>query len=262
MIERSTPRLPDFNNPRRSFQTPVTQHPIPLGTGIYLRSDAARLLRVSAPQLRRWVDGYTYWYDRHDRHTTRRSRPPIVSRDLPVIDRALALSFLELMELRVVKALVDHGMSLQAVRGVARVAADYFQTQRPLASRRLYTDGEKAFAAIHGDNRRMPDLVELSPRELEQVIAGEVCQPFLAEVDFNPTSALAERWWPLGKDVPIVPDPAIAFGAPSVAGTAIRTSTLARMIAETDSLETAAAFQLEPAKVEAAWEFEQEIRAA
>jgi uncharacterized protein (DUF433 family) len=240
----------------------MTPHTIPLGTGIYLRSDAARLLRVSAPRLRRWVDGYTYWYDRHGSPTTRRSRPPIVSRDLPVIDRAIALSFVELMELRVVKALVDHGMSLQAVRAVAMVAADYFQTQHPLASRRLYTDGKKAFAALHGDNRDIPDLVELSPHQVEQVIAGEVFQPFLAEVDFNPTSALAERWWPLGKDVPIVLDPAIAFGAPSVAGTAIRTSTLARMIAETDPVETAAAFQLEPAQATAAWDFEQQLHAA
>jgi uncharacterized protein (DUF433 family) len=179
-----------------------------------------------------------------------------------VIDRAIALSFVELMELRVVKALVDHGMSLQAVRGVAGVAAAYFGTQHPLASRRLYTDGRKAFAALHGDDRNMPDLIQLSPHEVEQVIAGEVFQPFLAEIEFNSATALAERWWPLGKNVPIVLDPAIAFGAATVAGTAIRTSTLARMTDESSVRETADAFQVEVSQVEAAYEFEQQLRAA
>jgi uncharacterized protein (DUF433 family) len=240
----------------------MAQRQIPLGTGIYLRSDAARRLHVSTPRLRRWVDGYTYWYDHRGSRTTRRSRPPIVTRDLTVIDRAIALSFVELIELRIVKALVDHDMSLQAVRRVAEVAAAYFQTEHPLASKRLYTDGKKAFAAMHGDERDVPDLVELSRHHVEQVIAGPVFQPFLAEIDFNPTTALAERWWPLGKNAPIVLDPAIGFGAPTIAGTAIRTSTIARMAQEGGTRQTAEAFQVDLVQIEAAWEFEQQLQAA
>lgn len=179
-----------------------------------------------------------------------------------MIDRAIALSFVELMELRVVRALLDHGMSLQAVRVVANVAADYFGTEHPLASKRLYTDGKKAFAALHGDDRDTPDLVELSRHRVEQVIAGSIFQPFLAEIDFNPATSLAERWWPLGRATPIVLDPAISFGSPTIVGTAIRTSTLARMAEDTGVAETADAFDLDATSVEAASEFERQLRAA
>ena len=230
------------------------------GTGIYVRTDAARLIGVAPSRLRRWVDGYTYWPEGSPRTSSRRRRPRIVRRDLPVIDKSIALSFVELMELRVVKALLDFDMSLQAVRSVANVAAEYFGTEHPLASKRLYTDGRKAFAAVLGDDRDEPDLVELSRNRIQQVIAGKVFHPFLAEIDFNPKTALAERWWPRGKKVPVVLDPQIAFGAPIVAGTAIRTSTLVRMADEVGAAETADAFDLKMSDVEAAQDFEQTLQ--
>lgn len=232
------------------------------GTGIYLRSDAARLLRVSQTRLRRWVEGYTYRYQRSGRVASRRRRPPVIERGLPVIERSVALSFVELMELRVVKELVRRGLSLQAVRVVASVASEYFQTAHPLASRRLYTDGTKVFTDRLGDERDVPDLVELSRARIDQLIAGHVFQPFLAEIDFNPSTALAARWWPLGREASVVLDPEISFGAPVVAGTAIRTSTLARMVAETSVVETAHAYELEPKQVRTALEFEQQLAAA
>ncbi|MHB1072788.1 MAG: DUF433 domain-containing protein [Gemmatimonadaceae bacterium] len=240
----------------------MTQSTIRLGTGIYLRSDAARLLGVAPARVRRWVDGYTYWVDQPRAGRARRRQPPIVQRDLPPIDRAVALSFVELMELRVVKAMIDHGMSLQAVRTVARIAADYFSTEHPLASRRLYTDGRKAFAAVHGDSSEIPDLVELSHSGIDQIIAGHIFQPFLAGIDFDPHTALAERWWPFGKHGPIVLDPEIAFGAPVIAGTATRTSTVARMAEETSVAEAAQAFDIEEGRAIAAVEFERQLAIA
>jgi uncharacterized protein (DUF433 family) len=240
----------------------MTRDAVRLGTGIYLRSDAARLIGVAPSRLRRWVEGYTYRSVASPRVGSRRQRPPVVKRDLPIVDSAIALSFVELMELRVVKALLDHDMSLQAVRAAASVASAYFGTEHPLASRRVYTDGKKAFAALRGDERDVPDLVELTRHRVQQIIAGKVFQPFLDEIDFNPSTSLAERWWPEGKDVPIVLDPRIAFGAPIVVGTGIRTSTLARM-AEEDGTDTAAnAFQLGVAEVLAARDFELRLRAA
>jgi hypothetical protein len=70
-----------------------------LGVGIYSRAEAARLLKVTQPRLRRWVLGYTYWLHLGERESLRK-KPPVVSIDLPVIDDAVALSFVELMELR------------------------------------------------------------------------------------------------------------------------------------------------------------------
>jgi uncharacterized protein (DUF433 family) len=240
----------------------VTRTLIHPGTGIYLRSDAARLLRVSPTRLRRWVEGYTYRYQQSGRPASRRRRPPVVRRGLPIVDGSVALSFVELMELRVVKALIDEGVSLQAVRVVARVASEYFETDHPLASQRLYTDGSTVFAELLGDEREVPDLVELSRKRVNQVIAGRIFQPFLVEIDFNPETALAERWWPLGRRIPIVLDPEIAFGAPVIAGTAVRTSTLARMAGEESVAEAAYAYDLEQEQVRSAVEFEHQLAAA
>ena len=117
---------------------------VPLGTGIYYPAEAARLISIRPDRLRRWVRGYTYWT--HDaRRGRKHSRPPILSRarrgrggDLPVIDRAIALSFLELMELRIVRELVDdHLVPLQKVRKFADQLKAQFDTKYPFASRQV-----------------------------------------------------------------------------------------------------------------------------
>jgi uncharacterized protein (DUF433 family) len=233
----------------------MAESPLPIGTGIYGRADAARLLRVNASTLRRWVGGYTFRYKTRATETVERRKPPVVVSDLPTIDRKVALSFVELMELRVVKALVDREFSLQAIRVMAEIAAEHFRTTHPFASRRVYTDGQKVFAEVTRHLDRHPDVVELTRGKIAQVIAGGLFEPFLREIDFDEKTALADRWWPLGRDYPIVLDPEIAFGAPTIAGTSVRTSTVARM-AEHSSPEAAAdAYDLQIGPVVAAVRF-------
>ncbi len=238
----------------------MTRPTIRPGTGIYGRAEAARLLRVSPSTLRRWVDGYTYWSG-NARPAARHSQPSVVKRDLPPIERAVALSFIELMELRVVRALVKAGVSLQAVRVASALAAELFQTNHPLASQRLYSDGSAVFAALENEPVPDPRLVKLTRREKDQIIAGRLFEPFINEIDFDSNTALASKWWPGGRNVPVVLDPQVAFGAPTVAGTGIRTSTLARMAPATSPSRIALAFELPKLKVEAAIAFERHLAA-
>jgi len=197
-----------------------------LGVGIYNREEAARFIGVNPTRLRRWVGGYTYHYHYRSNATTRR-RPPVVSADLPPIDDTVALSFLELMELRVVARLRNAGVSLQEIRAAATVASEYFDTHYPFASQRVYTDGRRVFAATSGE--QTPDLVELRRKRVAQVIAGGILEPFVSEMDFDEETRLSKRWWPLGKDVPVVLDPAIAFGAPTALGTRLQTVFIAEL---------------------------------
>jgi uncharacterized protein (DUF433 family) len=237
----------------------MTTRPIPLGIGIYSRAEAARLIGVSQSRLRRWVGGYRYW-SRYWEEPQLRERPPVIDTDLPVIEDSVALSFYELMELRVVKGLIDQGISLQRVRQTAALCAREFQTQHPFASRRVYTDGTRVYAALSRDD--VPDVIELSERRRLQVILGEVVQPFLKEIDFDETNLLAHRWWPMGRSVPVVLDPRIAFGSPVLQGTAIRTSVAARMAATVPREEVAEAYDVDLARIEAAVEFEEQLAAA
>jgi uncharacterized protein (DUF433 family) len=233
---------------------------VPLGVGIYTRAEAARLIGVTQTRLRRWVGGYTYWY-RHQSVESRRRRPAVVQSKLPVLGGSVALSFVELMELRVVKALVDRGISLQHVRAAATLAARQFDTSYPFAARRVFTDGQRVFATLARDPS-VAEMIELSRDAMDQIIAGRVFEPFLDDVDFDAVTTLAERWWPLGRSVPVVLDPRIAFGAPVVAGTRIRTNIVAGMASRTTPDETARVYRVSVESVQAAVRFEQQLAAA
>ena len=107
-----------------------------------------------------------------------------------------------------------------------------------------------------------PDVVKWTAREIDQVVAGSVFDQFLHEIEFDPTTALAQRWWPQGREVPIVLDPAVSFGAPVIAGTGIRTSTLARLARTASVRDAAIAYEVDLAQAQAAVAFEQAIAAA
>lgn len=244
------------HDPPHATMKPVIQ----LGVGIYSRSEAARLLRVTPSRLRRWVSGYTYHYEYGRRRRTGH-QPPVVAPDLPQLDGFIALSFLELMELRVVKALIDEGVSLQHVRSASRIAADLFHTGHPFASKRVYTDGQRIFSTLSQDSVGS-DLIELSKDRQFQVIFGRVLAPFLNEIDFDPQTSLAHTWWPKGRNVPIVLNPRIAFGAPTIQGTRIRTSAVVRLAGATPASDLARAYQITVPQLKAALDFERELAAA
>ena len=216
---------------------------------------------MTPARLRRWVGGYTYWLREATDSRVKRQRPPVIKTDLPVIDRTIALSFLELMELRVVKAIVDSGVTLQHVRAAAELAADYFRTDHPFASRRVFTDGKAIFSAITED-ATAPDIVKWSAKEIEQIISGVVFANFLHEIEFDERTSFAYRWWPLGRHEPVVLDPRVSFGAPVIEGTAVRTAVVARLASYLSPEDAAVAYELEMRQVQSAVRFEDQLLAA
>jgi uncharacterized protein (DUF433 family) len=163
------------------------------------------------------------------------------------------------MELQVVRTLVDQGLSLQHVRRAAAIASEEFNTPHPFASRRVFTDGRKIFTALVAGE---PELVELSRRGIHQLIAGAVLQPFLEEIDFDANSSMADRWWPLGRNIPVVLDPRVDFGAPVIAGTRVRTSTIASVAHSASVNVIASSFRITETDVSAALKFEDALLAA
>lgn len=231
------------------------------GIGIYARPDAARLLGMTPDRLRRWVGGYTYWLRNERSGRSQRRRPPVIHTDIPAIDGAVSISFLELMELRVVKAIVDRGVSLQHVRKAASLACRKFDTEHPFASSRVFTDGKHIFSAI-SDEPDAPNVVKWRESEIDQITSGRIFERFLKEIEFDAHTALAHRWWPLGKNTPIVLDPQVGFGAPVIEGTAVRTVTIARLARRETVAKAAVAFELESRQAKAAVDFEETLAAA
>ena len=227
---------------------------IPLGTGYYTRAEGARLLKIHPATLNRWVVGYTYQM-RQKGHIIRRKRPALVTLDLPILDDVLALSFVELMELRVIKVLLEKGIPLRRVRDAAASAIEIFNTSHPFASRRIFTDQKQVFAALV-QGTEVPDIIELKKDRHLQILSGRLLQPVLEEISYHPDTSLADKWWPLSKSFPVVLNPKVAFGAPVVEGTGTRTEIVAAM-AEATSPEVAAnVYRVTKRQVEASIQFE------
>ncbi|HKY09692.1 MAG TPA: hypothetical protein VJQ55_15690, partial [Candidatus Binatia bacterium] len=164
---------------------------IPLGVGFYSRAEAARLLKVTPSRLNRWIRGYTYRLRQGSESYTERQKSPVVRIVLPTIDSVLALSFVELIELRVIKAFTDKGLPLQRVRVAAERAIELFQTPHLFASRRVFTDGDLVFAEF-GETKKgeLPDVVELTHGKQLQIHSGVLLEGYLDEVSFNQKTLL------------------------------------------------------------------------
>lgn len=234
---------------------------VPLGVGIYSRAEASRLLGMTAQRISRWVCGYRYSWTL-DGAVQRARQPPVIKTDLPRLDSALAISFLELMELRVVKAFIDLGVPLQTVRVAWDHARAAFRTEHPFANRRVYVDEGRIFMPTD-DRRPLSAVLEVSSRRQPfQLIAGRIFLQSAEDVDFNRQTRLARRWWPLGLGTPIILDPRIAFGAPVVESTGIRTEIIALYARGRSPSQVANAFEIDDNRVRAALRFETQLRRA
>jgi uncharacterized protein (DUF433 family) len=188
-----------------------------LGKGLYSPPEVARLVGISASRVRRWVRGYGFVYSTIAGRR-RGTSPPVVSAELPRIDRYRAVSFLELVEVLVVRALLDRGVSLRNVRRAHRRAAGKLDTLHPFAFEKFKTDGRGIFLELARESDDYRPLLEMASG---QYALPKALNRYLHQIDFGMDTLMATRWWPLGRSRPVVLDPAIAFGTPVIAGTRV-----------------------------------------
>lgn len=236
------------------------QYPSLLGVGFYLRAEAARLLSVHPTRLNRWVQGYTYGIREKSQSVKRRKVPPVIPVALSSVNGEIALSFVELMELRIVKSFLDRGVSLQRVRVAAQRAMEIFDTSHPFATRRVFSGGKSIFAELVR-GVEAPDIVELTKDRDLQIYSGVLLSPYLDEISFSDKTSLADRWWPISKQFPIILDPKIAFGAPVIEGTATKTEIVAAMVKASSADIAANVYGLKKREVQAAVQFEELLAA-
>ena len=184
-----------------------------LGHGVYTPREVARLIGESAQQILRW---------------TRGSGPtePLWQGYYQFLDDSTELSFLDLVELRVVSSMRRAGVSLQSIRYAIHLAQEKFDITRPLSSRHFKTDGKELLMdAIENDG----NLVSLSKRRPGQKVFSEIVRTSLSDVEYE--SNIAARWRPSGHRS-IVIDPRRRFGEPILDMYGISTSTIFAEFAE------------------------------
>ena len=220
----------------------------------YSLADAGRLAGLTPGRVRRWLRGYEYAYG-----DTVRGQPPVLQ-SRPV--GSTYASFLDLVDLLFVKQFLDHGVSLQKVRRALDEARLLLGTDH-FARETFFTDGGSIFLRLQEEaaGDRGDAILELMSGG--QWVIAPVIRELAQQIEFEPPEGLAKRWYPLGRNRPVVVDPMVAYGAPSIAGRGVKTTNIHDLfLAEGESLASVRAWwELSDDEIRAAVDFERQLAA-
>lgn len=220
-----------------------------LAYGLYSIPAAAKLLGAKSGQLRRWAFGYERRGQKYD---------AAINAALGEIGGEQVLTFLDLVELMFIRGLRASGQSFPRIHEAHRVLSRLLETEHPFALRRGFSDPAGIYALLERQDQG-DLLVEL--KGAGQIAMWPALQKYLQQLDFN-LDDVAERWHPAGRATPVVVDPRISFGAPVIEGTRIETAVVADLYQGEESVdELAWLYDLEPAQIRAAVEFENTLAA-
>ena len=213
--------------------------------GLYNVPDASRLLRLKRDTIVRWTFGY---------NRGGRSYSGITTPEVPDLHGRHALTFRELVQLMSVREFLKVRVKWPKIRLAYDQGCQRFGTLYPFARKHWFADPGGIYYG-EGD-----DLIEMSSAALQGAIK-EALSPYLHRMDFD-ADGLAERWYPLGRERPVVLDPAISFGAPVITGTGVRTDTLRGLKEAGADVESLALwYNIQAGHVGAALEFERALAA-
>jgi len=224
-----------------------------VGIGLYTVPEAARLSGVPHQTIRRWMLGY-----RTGRDETARDQPPVWHGQVPRIDGTVGLGFLDLMELRFVRAFRRHGVSMTVIRQTAERAQDIFQRDHPFTRARFLTDGRSIFAETVEETGE----TKLLNLARSQYAFQDVIKPSLYKsVQFSDDGD-AVTWFPLWPKKQVLLDPRRSFGRPIVTHGGVPTEALAQAVAAEGSEQRVARWYDVPVEaVKAAVAFERDLAA-
>ncbi len=221
-----------------------------IGTGLYTIGEVATFTRIPAPQVRRWLRGY---------RSGNRNYPPLWSSELSDSPLPQALGFHDLLEVRIVYAFRQYGVSLPTIRKAYQHAREYFERAYPFTCQRFLTDGRTVFAEIleqagEAEDAKLLDMVR------KQYVFEKVVRPSLyAGIEYD-ESGSAQRWFLADRKRRIVLDPARNFGKPILAESGVPTEALfAAYQLEQDSRRVAAIYEVLVADVETAIRYQQQL---
>ena len=179
-----------------------------LGRGVYPPREAARLVGTNTQQVLRWTRGSG-------------SNGPLWRAHYQFLDDdTTEISFIDLIEVRVVSAMRKAHISLQSIRFAISFAQEKFGIARPLASQSFKTDGtEILMRAVENDG----EFVSLSKKRPGQKVFHEIISQSLQDLEYE--GELVARWRPK-KFSDIVIDPCRHFGDPILDQYGVSTSTV------------------------------------
>jgi uncharacterized protein (DUF433 family) len=215
---------------------------------MYTFSEAARLAGVSSATVLRWMYGYT--------SPTGQMRPVFGPRDRAK-EGGAAVSFLQLAEIVVVGRFRHKRVTLERLRQAHQFARESFNLEYPFASLRLKTDGVHVLQQFQ--ESEPGDTLLALDKAGQLTLPGDVVQ-VIETFDFE--DELVARWFPMGKEVPIVVDPRYGAGRPTIPDRRLPIDIIhKRWLAGQSFQFIAEDFDLEPALVENALRYAEKYAA-
>lgn len=180
----------------------------------YTLADVARLAGTSPQNARRWFFGYSA--------PGHHMAPVFGPRD----EGTPMLSFLDLIELMVVaryRSGPGRRIPLERLRRAHAFARETLAIDHPFASGKLWVEGAHV---LHHFEEANP-----GPGKLALDVGGHYVLPLAVAdaretLDFDSRDGLARRWYPLGREVPVVVEAGLGAGWPVILGSNVRTEVL------------------------------------
>ncbi|MHB1160909.1 MAG: DUF433 domain-containing protein [Chloroflexota bacterium] len=216
----------------------------------YIAAQAAGLAGTTPATVRRWLLGYEA--------PGHQMAPVFGAGRVAAEECPLVVSFLDLVEIAVVarfRATDSQGgrVSLERLRRAHRFAREQLGVPYPFATLNLYEFGGHVLHEF--------DTMDPGPGILALDLEGQwaltgLVQEEMAHLDFGASDPFAVRWFPKGRGVPIVVDPHIAAGRPTIFQSGVTLETLSRRWRGGESIEDLALdYDLVPRVVEEALKY-------
>jgi uncharacterized protein (DUF433 family) len=197
-------------------------HKNELGYGIYTIPDISRLLKVDRRKVTRYIS--EYWDEKIGRKLFSETYSWSVNQ------RNKAVNFYVLIELFTFFKLQELGVKAKTILKARTSIAKELNIDYPFASSELLTDGKRIWykfedAIVNADGSSQTNFVK-------------IIKDFAINVDFSRTTFLAEKYWPLGRDINVVVDPHRQFGQPIIEGTSINAEVIYSMYKSGEPIDT------------------------
>ncbi len=217
----------------------------------------SRLVGLTQSRVSRWLKGYTYQYSPAPGEAPiRRTLGPVIPASAR--EDSVFVSFLDVIDLLFVKAFLNEGISLQRLRQALTEAEQVLGRPR-FAYKEFWTSGRSIFLQVRNHEGALLELLSGGQWTFADIIRDTGHQ-----LDFDRKTGISERWFPLGRENPIVLDPRICFGAPTVYRRGILTANVHDfyLAEERDKKRVCSWFSLEPQEVDAAVRYQTMLAAA
>jgi uncharacterized protein (DUF433 family) len=215
-----------------------------LGQGVYTPREAARLVGRTPQQVLRWTRGSG-------------TDEPLWHAHYQFLEDSTEISFLDLVEVRVVASMRSAGISMQAIRFAMRLAQEKYGIERPLASQNFKTDGRSILMdAIEEDG----EYVSLSSKYPGQKVFKDIVDQSLNDLEYE--EDLAARWRPADYQAVVI-DPKRFFGDPLLDEFGVSTHTIYTEFNEFDDFRyLASIYEIPIQAIKQAVAFERSLSAA